>query len=79
MTSMAERWAERSVADLVLRAWCPFLMNRGPVSQLDTTPIRIPRGARPISQTVGDRVGSMDLGAVGLSLPQSLRAVICLE
>ena len=31
---MAERWAERSIADLVLRAWCPFLVNRGPVSQL---------------------------------------------
>jgi hypothetical protein len=27
---MAERWAERSIADLVLRAWCPFLVNRGP-------------------------------------------------
>jgi hypothetical protein len=24
----------------VLRAWCPFLINRGPVSQLGTTPTR---------------------------------------
>jgi hypothetical protein len=77
---MAERWAERSVADLVLRAWCPFLMNRGPVSQLDTTPTRgMPAVPPPISQTVGDHVEPMSLGAVGLSLPQSLRTVICLD
>ena len=33
--SMAARWAGRSVEDLALRAWRPFLMNRGPVAQLD--------------------------------------------
>jgi hypothetical protein len=77
--SMAEHWAERSVADLVLRAWCPFLMNRGPVSQLDTTPTRgMPAVPPPLSQTVGDHVEPMSLGAVGLSLSQSLRTVICL-
>ncbi len=69
---MAESQAECSIADQVLRAWRPFLMIRGPVSQLrynnkqGNTPRRRPSG-KP-SQANG-------FGAVGLSLSQSPRAV----
>ena len=72
---MAERWAERSIADLVLRAWCPFLVNRGPVSQLgyNTNQGNIRGGAPSANQ-----VGPVSLGAMGLSLPQTPKAVIYL-
>src|SRR5882757_2264529 len=56
---MAERWAERSIADLVLRAWRPFLVNRGPVSQLgyNTNQGNIRGGAPSANQVESGRSG----------------------
>lgn len=72
---MAERQAERSIADLVLRAWCPFLVNRGPVSLLQyNTKQRDTRGAVPSA----NQVEPVNLGAVALSLSQTPKAVIYL-
>ena len=72
---MAERQAERSIADLVLRAWCPFLVNRGPLSQLEyNTKQRDTRGA----VSSANQIEPVSVGAVGLSLSQTPKAVIYL-
>jgi hypothetical protein len=72
---MAERQAKRSIADLVLREWCPFLVNRGPVSPLRyNTKQRDTHAAVPSA----NQVEPVSLSAVGLSLSQSPKAVIYL-
>jgi len=48
---MVERQAERSIADLVLRAWCPFLVSGGPCHNWDTTTRGI-SAARPSANQV---------------------------
>lgn len=72
---MAERWVERSIEDLVLRAWRPFLVNRGPCHNWDTTPTR-GISAAPL---MGNQVELLSLSAVGLSLSQTPGAVISLN